>query len=417
MARDATHRAAAPADDATEQALTRMLLIRAVEERLLSLFAEGKLFGTTHTCIGQETCAVAVIGALDRARDVIFSSHRCHGHYLMYTDAPEPLFAEIMGRRAGICGGRGGSQHLCVDNFHSNGVQGGIVPIATGVALAEQRTGSGAVTVCFLGDGTLGEGVIYEAFNMAALWRAPILFVLEHNRYAQSTPTERTTAGDVAARAAAFGIATDRRPADDPVALTAHMRAVVARVRRGDGPFFQVLDTYRLAAHSKGDDDRDAAELAAHRAADPLVRLRARVGEATAGALAQAVAARVDAAVAAAEAAPYADVDPQAEARTFAARGECRDLPPAFAHSVRDPAQLVVQHLNAALHRLMRERDDVVLLGEDLDDPYGGAFKVSRGLSTAFPDRVRSTPISEAGFVGLATGLALRGQRPVVELL
>ncbi|HSP96643.1 MAG TPA: thiamine pyrophosphate-dependent enzyme [Candidatus Dormibacteraeota bacterium] len=417
MARDATHRAAAPADDATEQALTRMLLIRAVEERLLSLFAEGKLFGTTHTCIGQETCAVAVIGALDRARDVIFSSHRCHGHYLMYTDAPEPLFAEIMGRRTGICGGRGGSQHLCVDNFHSNGVQGGIVPIATGVALAEQRAGSGAVTVCFLGDGTLGEGVIYEAFNMAALWRAPILFVLEHNRYAQSTPTERTTAGDVAARAAAFGIATDRRPADDPVALTAHMREVVARVRRGDGPFFQVLDTYRLAAHSKGDDDRDAAELAAHRADDPLLRLRARVGEATAGALAQAVAARVDAAVAAAEAAPYADVDPQAEARSFAARGECRDLPPAFAHSVRDPAQLVVQHLNAALHRLMRERDDVVLLGEDLDDPYGGAFKVSRGLSTAFPDRVRSTPISEAGFIGLATGLALRGQRPVVEIM
>ncbi|MEO8601661.1 MAG: thiamine pyrophosphate-dependent enzyme [bacterium] len=416
MAPDAILRAA-PADDAAEPALARMLLIRAVEERLLGLFAEGKLFGTTHTCIGQETCAVAVIGALDRARDVIFSSHRCHGHYLMYTDAPEPLFAEIMGRRSGGCGGRGGSQHLCVGNFHSNGVQGGIVPIATGVALAEQRAGSGAVTVCFLGDGTLGEGVIYEAFNMASLWRAPILFVLEHNRYAQSTPTARTAAGDVAARAAAFGIATDRRPADDPVALTAHMREVVAGVRRGDGPFFQVLDTYRLAAHSKGDDDRDSAELAAHRAADPLLRLRARVGEATAGAMAQAVAARVDAAVAAADAAPYAGVDPAAEARAFAARGERPDLAPAFAHTVRDPAALVVQRLNGALHRLMTERDDVVLLGEDLDDPYGGAFKVSRGLSTAFPDRVRSTPISEAGFIGLATGLALRGLRPVVEIM
>ncbi|MBX3023433.1 pyruvate dehydrogenase [bacterium] len=417
MARDATQRAAAPADPAAADALGRMLLIRAVEERLLALFAAGKLFGTTHTCIGQETCAVAVIGALDRDRDVIFSSHRCHGHYLMYTDAPEPLFAEIMGRRSGVCGGRGGSQHLCVENFHSNGVQGGIVPVATGVALAEQRAGRGSVTVCFLGDGTLGEGVIYEAFNLAALWRAPILFVLEHNRYAQSTPTERTTAGDVAARAAAFGIATDRRPADDPVALAAHLRQVVARVRRGDGPFFQVLDTYRLAAHSKGDDDRDAGELAAQRADDPLLRLRARVGEATAAALERAALARVEAAVAAADAAPHATVDPEADARAFAARGHHPNLPSAFAHAVRDPAALVVQHLNGALHQLMADGDDVLLIGEDLLDPYGGAFKVSRGLSTAFPRQVLSTPISEAGFIGLAAGLALRGQRPVVEIM
>src|SRR5512139_49005 len=118
MARDATHRAAAPADDAAEQALARMLLIRAVEERLLALFSEGKLFGTTHTCIGQEVCAVAVIGALDLEKDVIFSSHRCHGHFLMYTDDPDALIAEIMGRQTGACGGRGGSQHLCVRNFH-----------------------------------------------------------------------------------------------------------------------------------------------------------------------------------------------------------------------------------------------------------------------------------------------------------
>ena len=417
MARDATHRVPAPAADAAEQALASMLLIRAVEERLLALFAEGKLFGTTHTCIGQESCAVAVIGALDRARDVIFSSHRCHGHYLVYTDTPEPLLAEIMGRATGVCAGRGGSQHLCVDNFHSNGVQGGIVPVATGVALAEQRARTGAVTVCFLGDGTLGEGVIYEAFNMASLWKAPILFVLEHNRYAQSTPTERTTAGDVAARAAAFGIATDRRAAVDPVALTAHMREVVARVRNGEGPFFQVLDTYRVAAHSKGDDDRDPAEIAAERARDPLLRLRARVGEAAAQAMEQAALARVDAAAAAAEAAPYAAVDPEADARAFAARGHRPDLPPAFAQAVRDPNTLVVQHLNGALHQLMADGDDVLLIGEDLLDPYGGAFKVSRGLSTAFPDQVLSTPISEAGFIGLATGLALRGRRPVVEVM
>lgn len=417
MAKPATHSVAEPGADAIEQALARMLLIRAVEERLLALFAEGKLFGTTHTCIGQETCAVAVVGALDRARDVIFSSHRCHGHYLMYTDDPERLFAEIMGRQTGVCGGRGGSQHLCVDNFHTSGVQGGIVPIATGVALAEKYARSGAVTVCFLGDGTLGEGVIYEAFNMASLWQIPILFVLEHNRYAQSTPTARTTAGDVAARAAAFGIATDRRPADDPVALTAHMRAVVERVRGAGAPFFQILDTYRLAAHSKGDDDRDPDELEAHRRNDPLVHLCRRVGAEAAAARRAAAQARVDAAVAAAEAAPFAAVDPIAEVAAFEARGHRADVGPAFAHTAPDPAPLVVQHLNAALHELMAAHDDVLLIGEDLLDPYGGAFKVSRGLSTRFPERVLATPISEAGIIGLGSGLSLRGRRPVVEIM
>src|SRR5436190_12615705 len=129
---------------AAEHAYARIALVRAVEERLLSLFSEGKLFGTTHTCIGQETCAFAVIDALDRARDLIFSNHRCHGHYLIYSDDAEGLIAEIMGRATGVCGGRGGSQHLCAGGFFSNGVQGGIVPVAAGMALAEKMKGSGA---------------------------------------------------------------------------------------------------------------------------------------------------------------------------------------------------------------------------------------------------------------------------------
>ncbi len=410
-------RVAMPATDAEHQALARMLLIRAVEERLLSLFSEGKLFGTTHTCIGQEVCAVGVIGALNLEKDIVFSSHRCHGHFLMYTDDPQSLIAEIMGRQIGASGGRGGSQHLCVRNFHSNGVQGGIVPVATGVALAEKFKRSGAVTVCFLGDGTLGEGVIYEAFNMASLWRVPILYVLEHNRYAQSTPTALTTAGDVAARAAAFGIGTDRRPADDPLAVAAHMRTVVDRVRRDGAPFFQVLDTYRLAAHSKGDDDRSPEEVAHHRRNDPLERLRSRVDDAHAAVLAAAAVRRVDAAVTAAEAAPYAVVDPEADALAFEHRGRSAGTALAFAEATHDPSLLVAHHLNTALHALMAEHDQVLLIGEDLLDPYGGAFKVSRGLSTRFPERVLSTPISEAGFIGLGTGLSLRGMRPVVEIM
>ena len=138
--------------------------------------------------------------------DIVFSNHRCHGHFLAYGGDPRALFAELMGKASGVCGGRGGSQHLQWRNFYSNGVQGGIVPVATGMALAEKRKGSRAVTVAFLGDGTLGEGVVYEALNMAALWKAPILYVVENNRIAQTTPIEQAVAGSLPARFQAFGI-------------------------------------------------------------------------------------------------------------------------------------------------------------------------------------------------------------------
>jgi len=400
----------------TEETLARMELIRAMEERLLSLFSEGKLFGTTHTCIGQEACAVSVVGALDLAKDVVFSTHRCHGHFLMYSDDPEGLVAEIMGRQTGVCGGRGGSQHLCTHNFYSNGILGGTLPVATGVALAEKLKGRGALTVCFLGDGTLGEGVTYEAINMASLWGLPILYVLEHNGYAQSTPTALTTAGDIASRAAAFGIRADRRAADDPMALAAHLRTVVEQVRE-KGPFFQVLDTYRLAPHSKGDDTRSQDELEHYRRKEPLPRMRGQVEPKRAAAIALQAKERVDAAVAAAEAAPFCQIDPAAEVAKFTERVKSADPLTAFAPEGDGALALVVQNLNAALHAVMNTSAEVLVLGEDLVDPYGGAFKVTRGLSTQFPDRVFATPVSEAGIVGLSSGLALRGFRPVVEIM
>ncbi len=401
---------------ALEHAYDRMALIRAVEERLLELFSEGKLFGTTHTCIGQETCAYAVIDALDRARDLIFSNHRCHGHYIMYSDDAEGLLAEIMGRATGVCGGRGGSQHLCARGFFSNGVQGGIVPVAAGMALAEKMKGSGAVTVVFLGDGTLGEGAVYEALNLASLWELPVLFVLEHNQWAQSTPTATTIAGDVLARAAAFGIATDRRPAREPVALKAHMADVVERVRRSGRPFFQVLDTFRLAAHSKGDDDRSPELIAKARREDPLAHLRTALDEERATAIDAAVQARVARAVAAAEAAPFAALDGAAEERALQRVRGAGATTSALAEAA-DEVRTVVQSLNQAHHELMERQQDVLLIGEDLLDPYGGAFKVSRGLSSKFPDRVRSTPISESAIIGVSSGLSLRGYRPIAEIM
>ena len=284
----------------------RMYAIRRFEETLLEMFSQGLLSGTTHTCIGQEANAVGVIDNLDRARDVIFSNHRCHGHFLAFTGDQVGLLAEVMGRETGVCGGKGGSQHLCAPNFYTNGVQGSILPVATGIAMAEKLRGARAVTTVFLGDGTLGQGTVYECLNMAALWSQPLLFVVEDNRYAQTTPRELAVAGSIPGRAEAFGIATEALDTTDVLEVREAAGRAVARVRETGGPFFLVLGTYRLSPHSKGDDVRDPAEIEAWRTLDPLRVAGSRVPEAERAAIEAVCEDELAAAVAAAEAAPVA---------------------------------------------------------------------------------------------------------------
>ena len=270
--------------------------IRLFEQSLLDLFSTGALSGTTHTCMGQETVAVGVVSAIDRARDVVFSNHRGHGHFLSYCGEVERLYLEILGKPGGVCGGRGGSQHLYFDNFYSNGVQGGIVPVATGMALAEKQKESGAVVVVFLGDGTLGEGVIYEALNIASLWSLPIVFVIEHNGYAQSTPSAMQIAGEVSARPRAFGIATEecRSAAVEDIARSAEKAIDAARA--GHGPQCVVCYADRLGPHSKGDDTRSEQELREAWDRDPLKAARAAVDDKAAFAIEQRVGEQVAAA-------------------------------------------------------------------------------------------------------------------------
>lgn len=257
----------------------QMFLIRRFEETLLDMFSAGKLVGTTHTCIGQEANAVGVISALEPTQDVVFSNHRCHGHYLAFTDDVSGLLCEVMGREGGTCGGKGGSQHLCNGNFYSNGIQGSIVPVATGMALAEREKESGAVTTVFLGDGTLGQGTVYECLNMASVWSLPLLMVVENNFYAQSTPSHLTLAGSVCDRAAAFGVPTRQLDTTDVEPIHKAAREAVGEIRRTGRPFFLALDTYRFSPHSKGDDNRDEAEIEARRAHDPLLVTGARLSD------------------------------------------------------------------------------------------------------------------------------------------
>jgi TPP-dependent pyruvate/acetoin dehydrogenase alpha subunit len=236
--------------------------IRRFEETVLENFPRGVFFGTTHTYLGQEANAVGALSHLQPG-DVVFSNHRCHGHFLAYGGDLRALFAELMGRASGVCGGRGGSQHLHWRDFYSNGVQGGIVPIATGMALAEKQKNSRALVVVFLGDGTLGEGVVYEALNMAALWGAPILYILENNHIAQTTPIELAVAGQIAARFSAFGIPVTELASSDVLEILPAAENLLAQVRAEGRPRALVLHTWRFGPHSKGDDTRHPADIAA----------------------------------------------------------------------------------------------------------------------------------------------------------
>ncbi len=239
----------------------KMLLIRKVELKLLDLYARGFIRGTVHTCIGQEGCAVGVISAIDIKTDIIFSNHRGHGHYLAYCDDVKGLIAEILGSSEGASAGVGGSQHLHNNNFYSNGIQGAGVPVAVGMGLAEKFTGSNSVTLAFLGDGTFGEGVIYESFNLAALLKSPILFIVESNGYAQSTPTHLQHSGDFGKRAEPFGIPItiiDGSRVEEIIKIT---KKIIQDIRSGLGPQILYLNTYRVAPHSKGDDFRDQDEI------------------------------------------------------------------------------------------------------------------------------------------------------------
>ncbi|WP_136661018.1 alpha-ketoacid dehydrogenase subunit alpha/beta [Nitratireductor sp. XY-223] len=383
-------------------------LIRGAEETLLDLFSKGQLSGTTHTCLGQELCQMGIVRALDHDNDAVFSNHRNHGHFLTYSGDFEGLLAEVMGREAGVCGGRGGSQHLAYRGFHSSGVQGGMTAIAVGHALARKLDGKGGIVVAIIGDGTLGQGLVYESLNLAAVWDVPILFVVENNGIAQTTPTAGTTAGSLTARGEAFGMPTWRL-SDDAPDFFERAEEVVGAVRKSGSPGFLVIDTMRLGPHSKGDDLRADDEMDAIRARDPLMRLG--------------------------ECLPASDrraIEERNAAFLKAATERAMQSPPArfdsvprhpFGHNAPVPAGderyggKVRQALNAALHAILEACPEAIVLGEDLHDPYGGAFKVTERMTSEYPDRVLSTPISEAGVVGSGIGLAMAGRLPVVEIM
>ena len=400
--------------------LEKIVTIRVFEEHLLELFSRGELMGTTHTSIGQEANAVGIASVL-HPDDVIVSNHRGHAHFLSHIGNMDGLMAEIMGRESGVCGGWGGSQQLWArDAFYSHGVQGGTASLGAGIGLAEKFKGTGRIAVVFLGDGTLGQGVLYESFNLASIWKIPVLFVIEDNQIAQTTPSRLTVAGSVIDRARAFGIRTAELtyPSVPKVRQTAS--EAVRYIRSKQQPFCLVIRTYRFAPHSKGDDTRAPEEIESHRKFDPLRDFREICTGPQLRDIEERAHQRVERAYRKAADAPLARLqdEPQetpagrlrVEVPRISEQRSSGILKEAASGTMRD-------QLNRALHEIFETCPETYLIGQDLLDPYGGAFKVTAGLSSRYPDRVLPSPISENAMVGLAGGMALRGLRPIVEIM
>jgi TPP-dependent pyruvate/acetoin dehydrogenase alpha subunit len=253
---------AVPAADVGAELALRMYeqmqRIRSFEERVDQLYRGAKMPGLAHLYSGEEAVAVGVCEAL-RRDDYITSTHRGHGHCLAKGASVDRMFCELLGKEEGYCRGKGGSMHIADHengNLGANAIVGGSTGIATGAAFSAKARGTDQVAVCFFGEGALGQGVLYEVMNMAALWKLPVVYVCENNSYNEYTHFSETTSGDIGARAAAFGIPAEEVDGQDARAVYAATHRAVERARRGEGPGFLVCETYRYHGHHVGDVDR-----------------------------------------------------------------------------------------------------------------------------------------------------------------
>lgn len=256
-----------------------MLLIRYFEERVEALFSRGLIKGTAHPAIGQEAVAVGVCAALGKA-DQVTSTHRGHGHFIARGGKLTRIMAELYGKQTGYSRGRGGSQLMAdyrLGFLGSNGITGGGIPLATGVALSAKLRQTGQVVACFFGDGAANQGTFHESLNMAAIWKLPAVYVCENNMYAMSMPVRHSFAiEDIADRAQGYGIPGVVVDGNDLDAVKAVMKEAVQRARCLEGPTLIECKTYRLSGHSRGDPCvyRSKDEQAAYRKLDPIPRVR-----------------------------------------------------------------------------------------------------------------------------------------------
>jgi 2-oxoisovalerate dehydrogenase E1 component len=383
------------------------ILIREFEQLLLQLFCKGKLNGTVHTCVGQELIPT-LLKPFIKTEDSFFSNHRGHGHYLVKTNDIKGLLAEIMGKTTGCSGGYGGSQHLFKEkSFYSNGIQGGMAAISTGYAFSKKIYNKPGIAVLFLGDGTLGEGTLYEALNCAAIFKVPILFVLENNGYAQSTSIKQTFAGSTKKRFEGFGLKYFKGEIWSEDELQNQFSEAVQSARNFEPAVIEIT-CYRLNPHSKGDDNRSQEEIAEYTQKDPVNVFEKMYPDecfAVKQSVQQLLLDILD------------EVEKDATLEVVNETDKYSNINVTYkALDFSNENIRINELINKAFNDQIELNNKTVFIGEDIQNnndftpkPYGGAFKVTKDLS-AKSAHVYNAPISEAAITGIGIGIALESE-------
>ena len=421
----------APTDEEMRTLYRALLLPRVIEDKMLALLRRGQL-SKWFSGIGQEAVSVGLVAAL-REDDWILPAHRNLGVFTGRGFDLDVLFRQLLGREGPLTGGRDRTFHFGRLDHHVVGMishLGAMVPVATGLALAAQLRGEDRVAAVLTGDGASSEGDVHEAMNLAAVWKLPVLFVIENNQWGLSTPvSDQYACVDLVDRAAGYGMPGELVDGNDVLAVRDACGRAAARARAGRGPTLLECKTFRMRGHEEasGNDYVPAADIAAWVARDPIDRFEARLDERGLLPATERVTLReelrleVDALVAGALAAPVpATTEGDELGRVYAAPAPLRRADPGAARSGPDAAGAsdlrYVDAVRDALRVALAADDRVMLLGQDIAG-YGGVFKATDGLAGEFgADRVRNTPIIESGAIGAALGLALAGLRPVVEM-
>lgn len=397
--------------------IKQAIYIRELETFFLEMFSNGLLNGTVHTCVGQELIPVVISNYLKK-NDKIFSNHRGHGHYIADNNSAEMLILELMGKSNGISSGIGGSQHISTETFLSNGIQGGLAPISVGYSFIQNLNKTKNISVCYVGDGTLGEGQFYEALTLASIFKTQTLFIIENNGYAQSTSNKHTLKGNLSKRIEGFGLKFLNSNIWDIDDLNNKSKEAVELVRNGFATVLEV-NCYRLNSHSKGDDNRRESEIEEYRKKD-LINIYIKNNfdwfQKYQKELKQEFRNIVEKSKK-----EFNDFDINILENNSVLKSDVKWED--YKIISNQTNKRLNESINSSLN-LIIEKYKAILIGEDIIDSttetpiqYGGAFKVTRGLSKKFPSLVKNTSISEAGIIGFGIGSALCGNPSIVEIM
>jgi len=401
----------------------KMLLIRYFDEAACDLYSRGEVAGGTHPYIGEEATAVGAIAAINKD-DMITSTHRGHGHCLAKGGNPDLMMAELLGKRTGYCKGKGGSLHIAdldIGNLGASGIVAGGIPIATGAAFANLLRKTGKIVLCFFGDGAANTGAFHEAVNLASVWKLPVVFLCENNRYGMSVAVHLAfNIKNISERAGAYGIPGETVDGNDVFSVYESVRKAVEHARTGKGPSLIECNTYRWKGHAASDPQfyRTREEVEEWKKKCPIMRFRGylskekMLSEKEADSIEKESQKIINKAVEFARSSPYPEPKEAIE-DVFSPPY----IPPQIPKNLKMRKIPYRDALREALREEMLRDENVVLFGEDIIG-YGGAFGVTRDFHKEFGnDRVKDTPISEAAIAGAAVGAALCCLKPVAEIM